>query len=117
MLYVSASPNTEDANKRIDVIEKCCVDINSWMACNYMKLNTDKTEVLCIGTPANLKKVPIVRVNIVSHEIVASQHLKNLGVIFDCNLKYLVMLFITCILLVKLGSIYIPQSLNSWLLC
>ena len=37
MLYVSASPNTEDANKRINVIEKCCVDINSWMACNYMK--------------------------------------------------------------------------------
>ena len=70
--YVSASPNTEDANKRIDVIGKCCVDINSWMACNYMKLNTDTTEVLCIGTPANLKKVPVVRVSIVSHEIVAS---------------------------------------------
>ena len=52
-----------------------------------MKLSTDKTEVLCIGTPANLKKVPVVRVNIVSHEIVASQHLKNLGVIFDCNLN------------------------------
>ena len=72
---------------KIDVIEKCCVDINSWMACNYMKLNTDKTEVLCIGRPANLKKVPIVRVNIESHENVASQHLENLGVIFDCNLN------------------------------
>ncbi len=71
----------------VNVIEKCCTDIKSWMTYNFMKLNTDKTEVLVVGTTTNLKKVSAVDIDIGGHCITSSKLLKNLGVIFDCNLN------------------------------
>ena len=62
-------------------IESCISDIRSWMICNKLKINDDKTEFLVISkwtplhTNANLK--------IGQSEIIPSASCRNLGVMFD----------------------------------
>ena len=46
-LYIVVSPDDLDL---VNVLLKCILDINSWMAVNFLQLNQDKTEVLIIGS-------------------------------------------------------------------
>ncbi|XP_071795635.1 uncharacterized protein [Asterias amurensis] len=88
VLYVSASPTSDGVTMcTSSLIERCCTDIKRWMNSNYMKLNTNKTELLVIGTPGHLNKVPAFNLNIGDDCVEVSKQIKNLGVVFDRNMK------------------------------
>jgi len=47
-LYLCCTRN--DAMSTIVRLQQCITDINHWMSANRLKLNMDKTELLCAGT-------------------------------------------------------------------
>ena len=68
-------------------LEDCVADIRKWMSANFLKLNDDKTELLFLGTPQNLAKLTLTTVQIGSSTIVSSSHVRNIGAMFDPQLK------------------------------
>ena len=59
-LYLSFSPDS--ATNQADVViamERCILDIRTWMLADKLKLNDDKTEFMLIGTKQQLSKVNI----------------------------------------------------------
>uniref|UniRef100_A0A669EKP4 Reverse transcriptase domain-containing protein n=1 Tax=Oreochromis niloticus TaxID=8128 RepID=A0A669EKP4_ORENI len=84
-LYLSMKPgNTHQLVK----LQECLKDIKTWMAANFLLLNSDKTEVIVLG-PENLR-------NMVSKQILtldgitlaSSNTVRNLGVIFDQDISF-----------------------------
>ena len=55
-LYLTFSP--EDENRSVTKLENCIQDTRRWMASNFLKLDDDKTELLALGTPQKLAKLP-----------------------------------------------------------
>uniref|UniRef100_A0A3Q3KA17 Reverse transcriptase domain-containing protein n=1 Tax=Monopterus albus TaxID=43700 RepID=A0A3Q3KA17_MONAL len=84
-LYLSMKPNESD---QLVKLQACLKDIKAWMTCNFLLLNSDKTEVIVLG-PENLR-------NLLSNHIVtlddialaSSTTVRNLGVIFDQNMSF-----------------------------
>lgn len=58
------------------------------MSVNFLCLNSDKTEVLLIGLPHQLRRVKSVALHVDGSVIQSQSKLKNLGEIFDSNLKF-----------------------------
>uniref|UniRef100_A0A3P8PIB2 Pyrin domain-containing protein n=1 Tax=Astatotilapia calliptera TaxID=8154 RepID=A0A3P8PIB2_ASTCA len=84
-LYLSMkSDNTHQLVK----LQECLKDIKTWMAANFLLLNSDQTEVIVLG-PENLR-------NMVSKQILtldgitlaSSNAVRNLGVIFDQDMSF-----------------------------
>uniref|UniRef100_A0A671TXF6 Reverse transcriptase domain-containing protein n=1 Tax=Sparus aurata TaxID=8175 RepID=A0A671TXF6_SPAAU len=80
-LYIAVSP---DDMGPIDSLLNCILDIESWMAENFLQLNQDKTEVLIIGPEGKREKL-LPKLNAFKH----SQCIKNLGVLFDSELDFI----------------------------
>ena len=57
-LYVSTSPT---ASLPPNGLTACLHDIQAWMTQNYLKLNSNKTEVLLIGTTTTLQKMTLLQ--------------------------------------------------------
>mgnify|MGYP001604026238 FL=1 len=53
------------------------------MACNFLRLNDSKTEVLLIGSPHMLKSLPKVELHIGDDMIPPSRSARNIGAMFD----------------------------------
>ena len=56
-LYTSFKPNA--INDALSEISKCTADINNWMTCNCLKMNSDKTELMLCGTTCKLKCIDV----------------------------------------------------------
>ena len=60
-------------------LERCITDMDNWMSANRLKLNMDKTELLCAGTRYSMSMLndsgPSLQLT-----VKASQHLRVLGV-------------------------------------
>uniref|UniRef100_A0A8C6LGB2 Reverse transcriptase domain-containing protein n=1 Tax=Nothobranchius furzeri TaxID=105023 RepID=A0A8C6LGB2_NOTFU len=82
-LYISVSP---DDSRSMDALFNCILDIESWMAENFLQLNQDKTEVLVIGPEAQREKL-LPKLQSLSFN--PSEQVKNLGVIFDSELTFI----------------------------
>ena len=71
------------------ITEQCFNNLNNWMTCNYLKLNTNKTKVIEL-LPAN-RNVDVRLVNDLqidsSRALTLSTSVKNLGVVFDTRLN------------------------------
>ena len=65
-LYVTR----DSTNDTVTKIEQCVAEIKDWMNANFLRLNADKTEVLLIGSPFQLNKLP--RVEICMGDLVAN---------------------------------------------
>uniref|UniRef100_A0A3P9D8J8 Reverse transcriptase domain-containing protein n=1 Tax=Maylandia zebra TaxID=106582 RepID=A0A3P9D8J8_9CICH len=84
-LYLSMKP---DNTHQLVKLQECLKDIKTWMAANFLLLNSDKTEVIVLG-PENLR-------NMVSNQILtldgitlaSSNAVRNLGVIFDQDMSF-----------------------------
>ena len=74
----------EDAKKRM---EKCIEDIRLFLNNNMLCNNSDKTELLIIGTPQQLNKLQISSISVDNVEIKATDCVRNLGVMFDKNMS------------------------------
>ena len=58
----------------------------SWMSCNRLKMNPEKTQVIWIGSRQQLAKVDIVELQLLSANVHFSTTVSNLGVHFDSQL-------------------------------
>ena len=83
-LYTSFS--VSDSSTSIELISNCIADIRSWMQSNLLKLNETKTEVILLGTKQQLSKVGNIEISVGNVNIKPCSKVRNLGVIFDCNM-------------------------------
>ena len=80
-LYIAVSP---DDLEPVNTLLNCILDINSWMAENFLQLNQDKTEVLFIG-PEDKREI----ISSKMQNFKPSQCVRNLGVLFDSELNFI----------------------------
>ena len=85
-LYLTFRPGV-DINNVCSQFEECICDIKRWMLCNKLKLNDEKTEVLLLGSPYFLKKVPSITLQIGDSLVRSTSCAKNLGVLFDSEMN------------------------------
>ena len=84
-IYFSIKP--VDAHRSTIKFEHCLKDIHQWMTANFLKLNSDKTEVMMVGTYQQLAKFNISAINAAGVSVSVGQHpVRNLGVSFDQNM-------------------------------
>jgi hypothetical protein len=83
-LYSSFS--VSDSSASIQLISNCIDDIRLWMQSNLLKLNESKTEVILLGTKHQLSKVGNIEISVGNVNIKPCSKVRNLGVIFDCNM-------------------------------
>ena len=83
-VYVNCHPTNISA--ALTMLENCITDICHWLANNYLKCNTQKTEVLLLGSSYNLSPLSNVTLNVHGTVIESVRRVKNLGTIFDAGL-------------------------------
>jgi hypothetical protein len=66
------------------------------MASNFLRLNVDKTELLVLGIPQNLTTLTMETIQVGDCTIERSKHVRNIGAIFDPQLKMDVQVSQTC---------------------
>ena len=68
-------------------IENCVAELRSWMISNMLMVNDSKTEFLIVGSKQQLERVNIPFIHVGEDQITPVTSVRNLGVIFDSNLK------------------------------
>ena len=84
-IYINISNQTVGEVKAL--IESCLEDIRTWMFANFLKLNTDKTQLILIRPKKNTHEIDIQILYdgiVIEHSI--TNTVKSLGVILDSNL-------------------------------
>ena len=85
-LHKSSSP--EHFDKLLLDIQSCAEPVRDWTACNRLRMNDDKTEIMSVGTKAKLKSVPQTSsLTLPGSTIPFSYKVRNLGVYLDSNLS------------------------------
>ena len=57
-LYLSFQADSEaDQAEAVSAMERCIASISNWMKLDKLKLNSDKTEIILIGTKPQLSKI------------------------------------------------------------
>ena len=89
-LYITFRPgNDMEETAALTAMESCIADISEWMHTDKLKLNSDKTECLLIGTRQQLQKVSniISILSIGDSQIAPSCDVRNLGTWFDSKMS------------------------------
>lgn len=87
---VNTSLNPNHRKSQLDAKEKlenCLKCIASWMSDNRLKLNSDKTEFMILGTKAQTSKLEFNSINVCGEVIKANPRIRNLGIWMDPELK------------------------------
>ena len=98
-LYLSFSPDSAtNQTDAVAAMERCILDIRTWMLTDKLKLNDDKTEFMLIGTKQQLSKVNIDSLTVGSIDVAPVTVARNLGtcIWFDSNLNLQEQIYITC---------------------
>ena len=72
-----------DLSQIIERAERAVECLYEWFCTNRMKLNAGKTQVLVLGTPAMIRGLPPVTINVMGAVIPDSRVVKNLCVVMD----------------------------------
>lgn len=83
-VYISAP--AADVSSTIQRFIQCVEDINSWMGRNRLKMNSDKTQVIWLGTSQQLAKVTVRDLQLLSGQITFVASVSNLGFHIDREL-------------------------------
>ena len=84
-LYLSGS--AESSGTSVSVVVDCIAEMDRWMSSNRLKLNTDKTQFIWLGSRQQLLKVEIDSIQLGSGSVSLKSSVNNLGVIFDSQLS------------------------------
>ena len=85
-LHKSFSPE-HFAKLLLDILS-CAESVRDWMACNRLRMNDDKTEIMPVGTKAKLKSVPQTSsLTLPGSTMPFSYKVRNLGVYLESNLS------------------------------
>ena len=97
-LYIAfRSGNDLEETAAITAMESCIADVSRWMHSDKLKLNSDKTECLLIGTRQQLQKVSnISTLSVGDSQIAPSSEVRNLGAWFDSKMSMLSHINKTC---------------------
>lgn len=85
-LYCSAEASCSETI--ISKMVACINDINTWMSANRLKLNTDKTQFIWLGTSPQLSKIEKQVVTLNNVAISMSSEVRCLGVVLDNELSF-----------------------------
>jgi hypothetical protein len=69
-------------------LESCIRNVRQWLSDNYLVINDSKTELIVFGSRSHLKNLPQFHLQVGDVHIDASQTVRNLGVIFDSELRF-----------------------------
>ena len=87
-MSISDRANPDTTQQECTRLQSCLTDIHMWMSANKLKLNTDKTEVLVVGTECKLSSFNLTAISVAGcHVLVLDKPISNLGVSFDRNLS------------------------------
>ena len=67
----------------ISRVKDCIVDIDTWMSSNRLKLNSDKTQFIWLGSRLQRQKVDITSIHLGINEVKFQSSVNDLGVIID----------------------------------
>ena len=83
------SMDSTDAIPAIDRLTHCSAAIRLWFLQKGMQLNADKSEVVFLGTAAQLRSAAnITTVDVAGSTLPVRPQLKSLGVTIDSNLRF-----------------------------
>ena len=83
-LHRSALP--EDLPDTASELKTCIEDVAKWMKSNKLKMNDDKTELMCVGSKSKLCKTNLSTMAFSDCEITFAKSVRNLGVYMDESL-------------------------------
>ncbi len=87
-IYISFKNDSQSTEARcIQLLQNCIIDIKSWMADNFLKLNDKKTEVIALGTNCQLSNLHMSNFEFDNTAIKLSSNVRNLGAFFDKHMK------------------------------
>ena len=87
-VYLSFGPiPSTNQTASVTAIENCVAELRSWMISNMLIVNDSKTEFLIVGSKQQLERVNIPFIHVDEDQITHVTSVRNLGVIFDSNLK------------------------------
>ena len=78
-------------------IEQCIVEILAWMTVNWLKLNDDKTDLVCLASPHFAKLTAGVFVKVGGADVACSQTVRNLVVVFYRSMKMDIHVYNLCV--------------------
>lgn len=85
-LYIGFRPDIEGTSVE-QRIEDCLKDIETWMKNNYLKLNTNKTNMIYLGSKKNLQAFTNLVISQANEVIQPSETVKSLGILIDPTLS------------------------------
>ena len=69
-------------------MEKALSSLDAWFRTNGLKVNADKTQLMLLGSPQNLRTLIDIRVSFRDHVLTPVPAAKNLGLFFDSPLSW-----------------------------
>ena len=79
-LYISFKPGSSLSElEAVTALQHCILHIKTWMTADKLKLNYDKTELIVIGTRAQLDKISISELSIDHVKVSTACNVRNLG--------------------------------------
>ena len=89
MPHVYIELSQSDTHKSISSLSDRLTDILLWMKSSKLKLNSDKTEFIIIGTKQQRHKLSNhFPVKLLDNDICPSDSVRNLGVVFDSDISF-----------------------------
>lgn len=80
-----------DVSRLTDMVTQLQLDLTAvihWMKCNGMKLNLQKTQMIIMGSAANLAKVGQLTIEVEGVQIFSQDQIKSLGLTIDSKLSW-----------------------------
>ena len=78
----------ESCERRLPRFTKCIAAIESWMTANQLKMNTDKTDFIWMGSKHQLAKIQSQSIALEAVHVPVSSVVTYLGVQFDSHLTF-----------------------------